>query len=243
MEALSKKFNEKLISISTTLSARDQDFGKSISVDLNTINSNIEVLNQSLKSFNESLKQTKIAVKKIDETKADKKNQEADIAKLKADLDSFKNEFQSLTVIREDIKSISSEIENLENQFTEKMTTVAGNTEKFKKEYDLLQASVAKQLSEKIDKASLGVELLMFKKNQGIHSQEITRLAQRLDLIQKKIEDMQVDSKLNRQSEESISKKLPSTQSIMTENTDSSENTSPSTIEDIKVQEQDLPPE
>jgi DNA repair exonuclease SbcCD ATPase subunit len=243
MEVLSKKFNEKLISISTTLSARDQDFGKSISGDLNTINSNIEVLNQSLKSFNESLKQTNIAVKKIDETKADKKSQEADIAKLTADLDSLKNEFQSLTVIREDIKSISSEIKNLEKQFTEKMTTVAGNIEKFKKEYDLLQASVSKQLSEKIDKATLGIELLIFKKNQGIHSQEITRFAQRLDLIQKKIEGMQIDSKLNRQPEESILKKLPSTQSTMTENTGSSENTSPSTIENIKVQEQDLPPE
>ncbi len=54
---------------------------------------------------------------------------------------------------------------------------------------------------------------------------------------------MQIESKLNRQPEKSILKKLPGTQSTMTENTDSSENISPSTIEDIKVQEQDLPPE
>jgi hypothetical protein len=83
----------------------------------------------------------------------------------------------------------------------------------------------------------------MLKKNQSIHSQEITRLIQRLDSIQKKIEDTPIDSKLNRQTEESISKKLPPTQSTMTENTGSSENKSPSTIEDIKLQEQDLPPE
>jgi DNA repair exonuclease SbcCD ATPase subunit len=243
MEALSKKFNEKLIAFSTTLSTQDQNFGNSISGKLNTINSNIEVLNQSISSLNENLKQTKSVIKKIDAAKADKKSQEAAIAKLKADLDPLKNEFQSLTNIRGDIKSVSSEIKNLENQFTEEITKVAENTEKFKKEYDLLQASIASQLSKKIDKAELGVELLMLKKNQSIHSQEITRIIQRLDSIQKKIEGMPIDSKLNRQTKESISKKLSPTQSTMTENTGSSENKSPSTIEDIKVQEQDLPPE
>jgi DNA repair exonuclease SbcCD ATPase subunit len=243
MEALSKKFNEKLIAFSTTLSTQDQNFGNSISGKLNTINSNIEVLNQSISSLNENLKQTKSVIKKLDAAKADKKSQEAAIAKLKADLDPLKNEFQSLTNIRGDIKSVSSEIKNLENQFTEEITKVAENTEKFKKEYDLLQASIASQLSKKIDKAELGVELLMLKKNQSIHSQEITRIIQRLDSIQKKIEGMPIDSKLNRQTKESISKKLSPTQSTMTENTGSSENKSPSTIEDIKVQEQDLPPE
>jgi DNA repair exonuclease SbcCD ATPase subunit len=243
MEALSKKFNEKLIAFSTTLSTQDQNFGNSISGKLNTINSNIEVLNQSISSLNENLKQTKSVIKKIDAAKADKKSQEAAMAKLKADLDPLKNEFQSLTNIRGDIKSVSSEIKNLENQFTEEITKVAENTEKFKKEYDLLQASIASQLSKKIDKAELGVELLMLKKNQSIHSQEITRIIQRLDSIQKKIEGMPIDSKLNRQTKESISKKLSPTQSTMTENTGSSENKSPSTIEDIKVQEQDLPPE
>jgi DNA repair exonuclease SbcCD ATPase subunit len=243
MEALSKKFNEKLTTISTTLSAQDQDFDNSISSKMNTINNNFEVLNQNMKSLNENLEQTKSAIKKLDETKADKKSQEAAIAILKADLDPLKNEFQSLTGIRGDIKSVSSEIKNLENQFREEMTTVAADTEKFKKEFALLQASIARQLSEKIDKAALGVELLMFKKNQSIYSQEITRLAQRLDSIQKTIEGMQIDSKLNRQPEESISKKLPPTQSTMTENTGSSENMSPLIIEDIKVQEQDLPPE
>jgi DNA repair exonuclease SbcCD ATPase subunit len=243
MEELSKKFNEKLITFSTTLSAQDQNFGNSISGKLNNINNNIEVLNQSMKFLHESLKQTNSAITKLDEAKADKKSQATAIAKLTADLDPLKNEFRSLTDIRGDVKSVSSEIKELKSQFTEEITTAAASAEKSKKEYELLQASIARQLSEKIDKAALGVELLMFKKNQSIYSQEITRLAQRLDSIQKTIEDMQIDSKLNRQPEESISKKLPPTQSTMTENTGSSENKNPSTIEDIKVQEQDLPPE
>lgn len=243
IEELSKKFNEKLIAFSTTLSAQDQNFGNSVSGIIDTINNNIIVLNQDMKSLNEDLKQTKSAIRKLNSTKADQKSHQAAIAKLRADLDPLKNLFQSLTDIRGDIKSVSSEIKNMESQFTEEMTHVAGNTEKFKKEYDLLQASITRRLNEKIDKATLGVELLMFKKNQSIHSQEITRLSQRLDSIQKKIEDMQTDSKLNRQTEESISERLQHRQSTMTENTGSSENKSPSTIEDIKVEEQDLPPE
>ena len=205
MEELSKKFNEKLVTFSTTLSAQDQDFGNSISGKLNAMNKNIEVLNQSMKSFNENLNQTKSAIGKLDKSKA--------------------------------------EIKSLQSQFTQEMTKVDANAATLKKEYDLLQESIARQLSEKIDKTALGVELLMFKKNQSIHSQEITRLAQKLDSIQKGIEDLQIDSKLNRQPEESISKKLPLTPSTMTESTGSIDNKSPSALEDVKVREQDLPPE
>ena len=243
MEELSNKFNEKLITFSTTLSAQEQDFGNSISGKLKTINNNIEVLNKNIKSINEGLKQTKGALKKLDKAKADTKSQKTAIANLKADLAPLKKELQLLKAIRADMKSVSTEVKNLGSQLTKEMAEVNSNAAKFKQEYDQLKASIARQLSEKIDKAALGVELLMFKKNQGVHSQEITRLDQRLDSIQKNIEDMRIDSKSNRQPEEPISKKLLSTPSIITENTDSSENKDPSTIEDIKVREQDLPPE
>ena len=243
MEELSKKFNEKLIAFSTTLSAQDQDFGNSISDQMDTINNNIKGLNQSIQSLDESLKQTKSAIGKLDKAKADKKSQQAAIASLKAEWDPLKVEFQSLTDIRAGIKSVSSEIKNLQSQFTQEMTKVAANAATLKKEYDLLQESIARQLSEKIDKAALGVELLMFKKNQSIQSQEITRLAEGLDAIQKKIAGMQLDSKLNRPPEESISKKILPTPSTMTENTGLYENKSPSAMDDIKVREQDLPPE
>ena len=243
MQELSKKFDEKLNTFSTALAAQDQDIDNSISGKLNTINNNIEVLNQSMKALDQNLKQTKSALTKLDKTKVDKKNQEAAIAKLEADLDPLKTEFQSLTEIRADLKSVSSEIKNLASRFTQEMQKNAENTAKFKKEYDLFQTSMASQLSEKIDKAALGVELLMFKKNQGINSQEIKRLVERLDSIQKQIEDVQFGSNLNRQPGESTSKKSPPAQSALTDNIGSSENKSSSNAEDVKVLEQDLPPE
>jgi chromosome segregation ATPase len=243
MEELSKKFDEKLNTFSTTLTAQDQNIDNSISGKLYPINNNIEVLNQSMKALDQNLKQTKSALTKLDKAKADKKNQEAAIAKLEADLNPLKTQFQSLTKIRADLKSVSSEIKNLAGQFTKEMQKIAENTAKFKKEYDLLQASIARQLSEKIDKAALGVELLMFKKNQGINAQEITRLVERLDSIQKQIEDMRFGSNLIRQPEELTSRKLPAAQSALTDSTGSSENKSSSNAEDTKVLEQDLPPE
>jgi len=238
MEALSEKFNEKLDTFSTTMSSQDQKFSDSIAGRLNTISNNIDVLNKNMASLNGNLEQAQNAIKKIDKAKADKKSQAAAIANLKADLDPLKNEIQSLTNLVADIDSISSEIKNLESQITAEMTKVAGNTATFKKEHDLLQASIAEQLSEKLDKAALGVELLMFKKNLNNHSQEITRLSQRLDSVQNKIEDTSIDSKLNRQPEALIPDELPSPPSAVNENSESLEGS-----EDTKVQEQDLPPE
>jgi chromosome segregation ATPase len=238
LEALSEKFNEKLDTFSTTISSQDKKISDSISGQLNTINANIDVLNKNMASLNENLEQAQNAIKKLDNAKADKKSQATAIANLEADLDPLKNEIQSLTNLRADIESISSEIKNLESQITAEMTKVTENTTTFKKEYDLLQASVAEQLSEKLDKAALGVELLIFKKNQNNHSQEITRLSQILDSIQKKIEDTPIDSKLNRQPEEVVPDELPSPQSTVNEKSESIESS-----EDTKVQEQDLPPE
>ena len=238
MEALSEKFNEKMETFSTTMSSQDQKFSDSISGQLNTINTNIDVLNKNVAALNENLEQTQNTIKKLDITKADKKSLATAVANLKADLEALKNEIQSLTNLRADINSISFEIKNLESEITAEMTKVAANTATFKKEYDLLQASIAEQLSEKLDKAALGVELLIFKKNQNNHSQELTRLGQILDSIQKKIEDTPLDSKLNRQPEALIPDELPSTQSTVDEKSESIE-----TSEDAKVQEQDLPPE
>jgi chromosome segregation ATPase len=238
MEALSEKFNEKLDTFSTTLSSQDQKFSDSISDQLTTINNNIDGLNKNMASLSGNLEQAQNAIKKLDKAKIDKKSQAAAIAKLKEELDLLKYEIQSLTNLRADIDLMSSEIKDLEGQIATEMEKVAENTATFKKEYDLLQASIAEQLNEKLDKAALGVELLMFKKNQSNHSQELTRLSQVLDSIQKKIEDTPIDSKLNRQPKTLIPDELPSPQSTVDENSESIESS-----EDTKVQEQDLPPE
>jgi hypothetical protein len=238
MGALSEKFNEKLDTFSATMSSQDQKFSDSISDNLTTINNNIDVLNKNMASLNGNLEQAQNAIKKLDKAKIDKKSQAAVITKLEEELDLLKYEIQSLSNIRVDIDSMSFELKNMQAQITAEMKKVAENTATFKKEYDLLQASITEQLSEKLDKTALGVELLMFKKNQSNHSQELARLSQILDSIQKKIEDTPIDSKLNRQPKTLIPDELPSPQSTVEENSESIESS-----KDTKVQEQDLPPE
>ena len=64
LDDLSKTFNEKLITFSTTLSTQDKDFGTSIEGRLFAINKNIDRLGVDFKSLNDDLsrelKKTKI---------------------------------------------------------------------------------------------------------------------------------------------------------------------------------------
>ena len=243
LEDLSKQFNEKLIMFSTTLSAQDQDFGNSISAKLNTINKNIETLNRNYKSLNDALEQTKSNLEKLNASKADKKDQENAISKINTELTPLKKELQALAESRQDIKSVSSEIKNIESRFTKELALIAANTDKFAKDHDLLQASIDKQLNEKIDKTALSVELLMFKKNQSLQSQEITELNRKLDSIQKQIENIRTISKSIQPPMESIPSKIPPAKSTAAEKISPNDHAIPSNSEDIKVQEQDLPPE
>ncbi|MGD9290038.1 MAG: hypothetical protein PVG74_20635 [Desulfobacterales bacterium] len=243
METLSKKFNEKLVSFSTTLSAQEQNLGNSISGKLTVINSNIEGLNQKLNSINQNLKQTKGAIKRLDETKADKKNLQAAMSALQSDWKTLSKDIQSVNGIRQSIASVTAELKKLENEFTAQKARSAENTGKLKKDFDSLEASISEQLSEKIDKAALGVELLMYKKNQIKNSQEITRLGQTLDAIQSKIDTIQPGSRMDSQPAVSNTEKLPPPQSNQFEQSGTNEKQNTSTRIEIKVQEQDLPPE
>jgi len=209
IDDLSKKFNEKLITFTTTLSTQDKDFGTSTSERLTTIKKNIDALNKNLKALNENLTQTKSTIKKLDASKADKKSQEAAITKINAALEPLKKELQALTDIRRDLKSLSSEIVNLEGELTKKLAELAALTEQFGKDYDRLQASITNLSDEKIDKDSVYIEVFKLKKNfQSLISQEIAGLNRRLDSIQKKMDDMERISRSSKKSMKSLSKKI-----------------------------------
>ncbi len=243
MEGLSAQIDEKLKTVSKTLSSQDQKFSNSISGKLNTLASNIEVLKKNMASVSEDLKQAQDAIEKLDGAKADKNSQTVAFDELREDLDPLKDEIQSLPDLRTDLESASSEIKNLENQITEEMTKVAADAATLKKEYDQLQASITEQLGEKIDKAALGVELLMFKKNQNTHSQEIERLTRQLESIQQKLAGAQLDSDSTSQPGESIPDTSPAAPSTRDEISGANENDSSPNTEDTNLEEQDLPPE
>ena len=256
LDELSRKFNEKLIAFSTTLSTQDRDFDTVMSGKLKTINDNFDVLFKDLKSLNENLKQTKSSIKKLNASKADKKNQEAAIKKLntsKVDkksqaaaiakiytaLEPINKELQTLTDIRQDLKSISSDILNLESKLTKDIAVAAADTDQFRKSYAELQTSVTSLASEKIDKATMDLEIFKLKKNfQNTISQAINGLNQKLDSIEKKIEEVQISARSSKRSMKSASKKISPTRNSASKTGATKETL---TSNSGSIDEQDLP--
>jgi DNA repair exonuclease SbcCD ATPase subunit len=208
LEEISKKFNDKLITFSTTLSTQDKDFDKTISGKLSAINKNVDALNKNLKTLNENLSQTRTTVKNLAASKADKKKQDAAIAKINAAMKNSKKELQSLAALRQEFKAVSSGIKDLEKKLDQKITKVTAAAEQSKKDYSQLQTSIASLSGDKIDKDTFDLEVFKLKKNyQNLLAQEMAALNQKLDSIQNKIDEIQKTSRSQKKSMKSLSKK------------------------------------
>ena len=243
MEALSKQFNEKLITFSTTLSAQDKDFDNTVTDRLGSINKSIEVLNQNQENLDAALEQTGKNLEALSAYQADIKENAADIARISADLAPIKKDLRTLGDVSRDVQAVSSEIENLKSRIAAELAAMSGTIDKFARDNESFKESVNRQLSDKIDKTALAVELLMFKKNQNLHSQEIAELNRKLDAIRGQIEGSRSAPQSNRRPLESRAQQVPSIQSPPVGNTGSAGRTPPSNSGDIDVQEQDLPKE
>lgn len=240
LEEISKKFNEKLITFSTTLSAQDKDFDTTVSGKLTALNKNVDAVNQNLKSLNENLNQTRSTVKNLTASKADKKSQDAAVAEINAALKPLEKELQSLTELRSELKTVSSDIKKLEGKLSQKLAEVDTTAEQSKKDYNQLQTSIAVLSDKKIDREILDLELFKLRKNyQSYFEQEIDTVNQKLDAIQKKIDDIQTISKSPKKSMKSLSKKTPPAQSAGTSITGTNKAAAPS--KSGSVDEQDLP--
>ncbi len=239
LEEISKNFNDKLITFSTTLSTQDKDFDTTISGKLTAVNKNIEALDKNLKSLDENLNQTRTAVKNLTASKADKKSQDAAFTKIDAALLSLQNELKSLTELRSELKTVSSEIENLEGKMSQKLSEVATTAEQSQKGYTQLQASIAALSGEKIDRDTFDLELFKLRKNyQNRLTQEIDALNRKLDAIQKKLDDIQPISRSPKKSMKSLSKKTSPVESSETTITGTTKAIIPS--KSGSINEQDL---
>jgi DNA repair exonuclease SbcCD ATPase subunit len=204
---LSKEFNDKLITFSTTLSTQDKEFDT-------TVSEKLTALNKNLKSLNENLTQTRGTVKNLAASKADKKSQDAAFARVNGSLKSLENELKSLAKLRQELKAISSGIKNLEGDMNQKITAVTTASEQSQKDYDQLQTSVSGLSDNKVDKDTFDLEVFKLKKNfQNSVAQEITAMNRKLDAIQKKIDGIQKSNRSQKRSMKSLSKKTSPAQS------------------------------
>jgi len=240
LEEISKKFNEKLITFSTTLSAQDKDFDTTVSGKLTALNKHVDALNQNLKSLNENFDQTRSTVADLTASKADKKSQDAAFSKINTTIKSLEEELKSLALLRGELKTVSAEIKNLDTKMDQKLAEVDITAEQSKTDYNQLQASVAALANGKISRETFDLELLKFKKDyQNRFASEIDAVKRKLDEIQKKIDDIQKISISPKKSMKSLSKKATPAESAGTTITVTNKVTTPS--KSGSVDEQDLP--
>jgi len=249
LEEISKKFNEKLITFSTTLSSQDKDFGTTVSGKLAAVNKNFAALNKSVaalnknvvtldknfKSLDKNLHKTRSMLNNLAALKADKKSQQAAVAKINDGLKPLKKELKSLANLRRDVKGVSSEIKKLEGGLNRKLVKIAAATEQSQKNYGQLQASIAALADDKIDRDTFDLEVFKIKKNyQNRLAQEIAAVNQKLEAIQKKMDDIQENSTSLKKSMKSLSKKAPPAKATGTA-------TAKTPAKSGSIDEQDLP--
>jgi len=211
---LSKEFNDKLITFSTTLSTQDKEFDTTVSQKLDGVNKTVTALSKNLKSLNENLSQTKRTVKNLAGSKADKKSQDAAFANVNESLKSFDNELKSLAKLRQELKAVSSGMKSLEGDLNQKITAVTAATEQSTKDYGQLETSISGLSDKKVDKDTFDLEVFKLKKNFQISlNQEMTAINQKLDAIQRKIDGIQKNFRSQKRSLKSISKKTSPAQS------------------------------
>lgn len=211
LEEISKEFNDKLITFTTTLSTQDKAFDSTVSGKLASVNKNVTALNKSLKSLNDNLNQTRSTVKNLDASKADKKSQNATFAKVNTALKSMDRELKSLAKLQGELKALSSGIKNLESNLDQKMGEAASTAEQSQKDLKVLQTSLSELAGQKVDQDTFELEVFKLRKNyQNRVAQEITAINKKLGVIQTQIDSIQKISKSPKKSMKSLSKK-PST--------------------------------
>jgi len=239
LEEISKEFNDRLITFTTTLSSQDKEFDTTVKGKLAAVNKNVVALNKNLKQLNENLDQTRSTVKNLNAAKADKKSQKAAFAKVDTALKSLDKELKSLAKLRGELKTVSSGIKSLEVRLDQKMGEAASAAEQSSKDIKLLQTSLADLAGKKVDLDTFNLEVFKLRKNyQNRVAQEIIAINKKLDTIQKQIDNIQKISKSSKKSMKSLSKKPSIATSTDTKVTGTKKTTTPS--KSGSINEQDL---
>lgn len=241
IEDLSKNFNEKLITFSTTLSSQDKDFGTSIEGRLSAIEKKVDASQKSLKSLDDSLKQTNDMMERLNASKADNKSQVIAFEKVNSEIDSLKKELQESKTIQRDMKAMSADVKKLESQLTQKLAALSTDMQLTGKKYTELQAAMDKLADQTVDQDTLALEVFKLKKNfQNQISKEISDLNQRLDALQKEIGGIPKISGSQSPSSQKLSQQSLPRHPTAAENIESAGTAQPQPSDSERILEKDL---
>jgi DNA repair exonuclease SbcCD ATPase subunit len=144
------------------------------------------------KAMKTNLKKAEDTVSTIKATKADKKDQQDAIAKIDTALSPIRKELKDLSTMRNDLKILTAELQSLDTDVHQKLTTMSANLDKALQNLTTIQSDMSALSNQKLGKDALQLELLKAKKSYQ-KELDLTKRAidKRLASILRKIRDLE----------------------------------------------------
>jgi len=144
------------------------------------------------KAMKANLKKAENTVSKINATKADKKDQQDAIAKIDTALSPIRKELKDISTMRNDLKAVTAELQSLDTDVQQKLTTISANVDKSLQNLTKIQSDMSALSNQKLDNDTLQLELLKAKKSYQ-KELDLTKKAldKRLSSILRKIRDLE----------------------------------------------------
>ena len=206
LQALSTELENKL----TAITEQNSEFQATLTAKIAGIEKTVSGLDQKLKTVNNTLKQVKLdldktgaTLKSVSASKVDKKDQKAAIEKMnntlipiRRDLEGLAPLSKSINTLSSDIKGLSSEIKAMDKFVQKELTSVTASMEKTNQDLGQLQSNLTTMGNEKIDQASLELEMLKARKSlERTLDQELIKIQRRIDALIKRTKRLETNLK------------------------------------------------
>ena len=237
VQALSTELQNQL----TAITEKQSEFQATLTAKISGIEKTFSGLDQKLKSVNDALTRVKqdlgktgAALKSVSASKVDKKDQKAAIEKINNTLVPIRRDLEGLAPLSENISNLSkninvlsSEIKAMDKRVQEELASVTASMTKTNQDLGQLQSNLTAMGNEKIDQASLELEMLKAQKSlERTLDRELIKFQRRIDTLQKRTKRLETNLKQL----EATATKIPTAKSpVQTQ-----------TPESIKIEEQDL---
>lgn len=206
MEKKITGFTEQNSEFQATLTAKIAGIEKAAT----GLDQNLKTLNESLIQVKQDLNKTGAVLKSIAASKADKKDQKAAIEKINNTLIPIRKDLEGLSPLSNDISALSSEIKTLSSQVKEKdklmqdelasvrvsITKVRVSITKMNQDLAQFQSNLKTLGNEKMDRASLELEMLKARKSyERTLDQELIQVQRRIDTLLKRTKRLETNLK------------------------------------------------
>lgn len=195
VQALSEELEDKFKNIATqftTVQASLDERITPIEKTITDLNENFKKLNIIDENLKQNLDKSGTTLKTISASKVDKKEHAAAIEKINKSLSLIRKELEALAPINNDIRSLSSEMQAIDQRLKKDLTSLSETMAKSDNDLIQIQNDLAKLADRKLDKASLELEILKARKNyERTLDETVIKLDRRMDSLLKKIKQLE----------------------------------------------------